>query len=119
MTVADSNAHIFVVYLPIKFSELPHHAESKSYTPCDGTPNNIERRHCRTFDPSLPSRGRLFEMCASWIWIIRHVSRAHIQKQMKSGDEEGIGVAFFGYGGGGAVAGVDDGGVGELQKLTA
>jgi len=28
------------------------------------------------------------------------------------GDEEGIGVALFGYGGGGAVAGVDDGGVG-------
>jgi hypothetical protein len=34
-------------------------------------------------------------------------------------DEEGVSVAFFGYGGGGAVAGVDDGGVGELQKLTA
>ena len=28
-------------------------------------------------------------------------------------------MAFFGYGGGGAVAGVDDGGVGELQELAA
>ena len=35
------------------------------------------------------------------------------------GDEEGIGVAFFGYGGGGAVAGVDDRGVGELHELTS
>ena len=28
-------------------------------------------------------------------------------------------MAFFGYGGGGAVAGVDDGGVGELQEFTS
>lgn len=34
-------------------------------------------------------------------------------------DEEGVGVAFGADGGGGAVAGVDDGGVGELQELTA
>ena len=35
------------------------------------------------------------------------------------GDEEGIGVAFVADGGGGAVAGVDDGAVGQLQKLTS
>ena len=32
--------------------------------------------------------------------------------EMALGDEEGIGVAFVADGGGGAVAGVDDGGVG-------
>ena len=117
-----------------RWSERPssHHSHAASPALGPGRILFFQRRliHRPDYNLEVPSFGpsvailQLYSHISDLIGSNRNLRTSKIREIWCSGemtldDEEGIGLAFGADGGGGAVARVDDGAVGELQKFSA